>query len=179
MQKVTWTANRVVRIGDLTAWWAGIEVRLLGITASVRAETCRQRVNESTPTTALATGTTTGAADAAAGRTAVGAIAAATIAHPIAIAMTTEQTLAQRTAIAIASVGAASIRAAAITAAWVTAFLAIATWIADTALGFAANVATTTRITTTLAGHAAVSTTACRQAEHGNDNHELFHQKSP
>jgi hypothetical protein len=175
LQKVTWTANRVVRVGDLTAWWAGIEVRLLGIAASVRAETCRQRVNESATPTALATSAATSTADAAAWRTAIGAIAAMAITESVAVPVATEQTtLTQSTAIAVASVGTACI-----TTAWITAFFAATTWVADAALGFAANVATTTWVTTALAGESAVSTTACRQAEHGNDNHELFHQKSP
>lgn len=180
MQKVTWTTGRVVRVCNLAAWWAGIEVWLLRISAGVRAKTCRQRVDESAPTTTLATSAATGAADAAAGRTTVGAIATTTITHPVAIAIAAKKTaVAQCTAIAIASVAAAFIHATAITTAWITALFAAASWIANTTFWFAAYVATTTWVTAALAGHAAVSTTACRQAEHGNDNHELFHQKSP
>jgi hypothetical protein len=198
LQEVTWTACRVVRIGGLTRLWTGCEVRLLGITAGVGAEACRQRMNESAATATLTAGATTGATDAAAGRTTVGGTVATTtiahaVAHPIAMTIAAKKTaVAEGTAIAvaaIATISAASIAAARIAATTriafgnatlgFAAFFAIATRITDAAFGFATNVATTTGVATALAGHAAVRTTACRQAKHGNDNHELFHQKSP
>jgi hypothetical protein len=153
-------------------------------------------MDESAPAAALTAGATTGAADATARRTTIGGtVATTTMAHSIAATTTIaakQTTVAEGTAItvaAIATVCAAFIAATRITATTriafgnatlrFAAFFAVATRITDAAFGFATNVATTAGVATALAGHAAVRTTACRQAEHGNDNHELFHQKSP
>lgn len=94
MQEVTWATNRVVRISGLSARWTGIEIGLLGIATGVRAEARRHPVDKSATTAALATGATTGTADAAARRTTISTTAiskAAAVTHPITItiAMTT------------------------------------------------------------------------------------------
>jgi hypothetical protein len=180
LQKVTWATDRIVRISGLSARWTGIEIGLLRIATGVRAETRRQRVDESATTAALATSAATSAANAAPRRTTISPAAITQTAVTQAMAVVTKATtVAQGTAIGTAAIGATSIRAAAIAAAWIAAFFAFTTWVTNAALGFATNVATTTRVAAALAGESAVRTAACRQAEHGNHNHELFHQKSP